>query len=46
MIDLLMPEKTHRNRLADRKLWDDTGAVWDLITGDGVPRLPLCASGL
>jgi len=32
MIDLVMPEKTHRNRLADRRLWDDTGADWDLIT--------------
>jgi hypothetical protein len=32
MIDPLMPEKKRRNRLADRRLWDDTGTVWDLIS--------------
>jgi hypothetical protein len=21
----------HRNRLADRRLWDDTGVIWDLM---------------
>jgi hypothetical protein len=23
-----------RNRLADRRLWDDTGVIWDLISGE------------
>jgi hypothetical protein len=27
-----MAAKTHRNRLADRRLWDDTGVIWDLIS--------------
>jgi len=26
-----MSAKTHRNRLADRRLWDDAGVIWDLI---------------
>jgi hypothetical protein len=29
-----MPAKTPRNRLADQRLWDDTGLVWDLISHD------------
>ena len=27
-----MPAKTHRNRLTDRRLWDDSGVIWDLIS--------------
>jgi hypothetical protein len=27
-----MASRTHRNRLSDRRLWDDTGVIWDLIT--------------
>jgi hypothetical protein len=28
----LMSAKTQRNRLADRRLWDDRGWIWDLIS--------------
>ena len=27
-----MSAKTHRNRLAGLRLWDDTGVVWELIS--------------
>jgi hypothetical protein len=27
-----MSAKAHRNRLADRRLWDDSGVIWDLIS--------------
>jgi hypothetical protein len=33
-ISELMSAKTHRNRLADRRLWDDGGLIWDLISHD------------
>jgi len=33
----LISAKTHRNRLADRRLWDDTGVVWDLISSRLTP---------
>jgi hypothetical protein len=29
-----MSAKAHRNRLADRRLWDDTGVIWDLLSRD------------
>lgn len=32
MIRKPMSAKVHRNRLADRRLWDDDGVIWELIS--------------